>query len=169
MHRTTGRNRPRDSAQHGFTMIELLITLSLTVFGLIGLLALHKALAVATTNVTETTEGLGMAQKLLEELRSRERTAMYALLDAPPINVPTCAAHTGLERDCTYVPLDGPRGTRSYRRRVIVTPLSAVSDSLVRVRVEVGWSDGGFSEGEANGFHDHLIAIELIKTLEEVL
>jgi hypothetical protein len=53
----------------------------------------------------------------------------------------------------------------------VVATLYAASAaaSLWRIRVEVGWTDDGAAQGAQDGLLDHLIAVEVIRSVEEIL
>jgi hypothetical protein len=74
------------------------------------------------------------------------------------------------------------RAAMTFRRRVIITVLSgAVSGTppntndtrLTRFRVEVGWTEDGAvrtaADNFADGFYDHSIAFEFVRTAKEFL
>src|SRR5687768_15423462 len=75
------------SAQHGFTIMELLVALGVTMIGLAGLMTLYSVTARANRGTTVTTDAMEAAAEAVEELRGMsvaqiEGTAPYAPIDA---------------------------------------------------------------------------------------
>ena len=153
--------------ERGFTLLELLITLGITTIALIGLLALHVSLVRGNDGASRATEAAQIGLAALESLRAaRTGGELAALLtgnasDTPPLDVPWCRrGATSVEATATG------RGGVTYRCRVVIVPLPAVSDSLWRIRVEVGWTEDGAAPGAQGGALDHLIAVEVIRSVE---
>lgn len=145
-------------AEGGFTMIELLVTLSISTIGIIGLLALNNSVTKGNTGTGRSAEAQMIANATLETLRSQRIGEMSQTLtgsiSTPPIDVAMSNA-TG-------------RNGQVFRRRCIVSQLAA-SSSLWRVRVEVGWTEDGAAQGADGGKYDHLLAVEVVRTVEEAL
>jgi prepilin-type N-terminal cleavage/methylation domain-containing protein len=145
-------------SQRGFTMIELLITLGITTVGIIGLLALHRSVSTGNTGTAQGAEAQQIANATLEGLRAQRigemAQALTGSISTPPIDVAMSDA-VG-------------RNGQVFRRRCIVAQLSA-SASLWRVRVEVGWTEGGAAQGAEGGKYDHVLAVEVVRTIEEAL
>lgn len=151
---------PRRRHERGFTMVELLVTLSVTTIALIGLLALHITVARGNDGAGRSIEAVGVANGTMEQLRAQRPLDMLKTITGSATAVPP--------QDVTLSTVAGRNGV-TYRRRVVVTPLTAASASLWRVRVEVGWTDDGAAQGAAGGIYDHLVAVELVRTIEEAL
>ena len=156
----TARRRAARRGRRGFTLLELLITLSVTTIGLIGLLALHLSIARGNDGASRSAEAQQVTVSALEQLRSQARpTLMQTLtgnsLASPPV---TAAAYT----------VTGRNGmTFSVVRSVVALP--AVSTSLWRIRVVTSWAEDGAALGSAGAPLNHSIALEVIRTLEEQL
>ncbi|HWO27021.1 MAG TPA: prepilin-type N-terminal cleavage/methylation domain-containing protein [Kofleriaceae bacterium] len=153
--------------QRGFTLLELLITLGITTIALIGLLSLHVSLVRGNDSASRFAEATQIGQAALESLRAaRTGGELAALLtgnagDTPPLDVPWC------RRGASAVePTATGRGGMTFRCRVAIEPLTTVSGSLWRIRVEVGWTDEGAAQGAQGGALDHLIAVEVIRSVE---
>ncbi len=152
--------RRRHRPQRGFTLLELLITLGVTTIGLVGLLSLHLSIARGNDGASRFSEATQVGNATLESLRSQKITDMLITLtgsaaSSPPIDV-TLATETG-------------RAGITYRKRVVVTALNSASTSLWRIRVEIGWTEDGAAQGADGGTLDHLVAMELIRTVEDGL
>lgn len=160
------RRRRRDG---GFTLIELLMTLGVTTIGLIGLLSLHLSIVRGNESASRTAEAAQIGHATLESLRAAPQVSDIAALltgnpaDAPPFDVPWCRRAGGVV-EATAVGRNG----MTYRCRVVVIELPASPD-LLRIRVEIGWTDDGATQGTQGGIFDHLIAVELIRTRQEAL
>lgn len=149
--------RSRRPRQRGFTLLELLITLAITVIGLTGLLSLFVVTAKGNTTTSQSGEAVAVAEATLEEVRNLSLTAMYAQfgVSSLPIdaNLNTVAGRAGV----------------TFNRRVQVTEMTATSTNLVKIRVEITWTDAGAAAGANGGMHDHRISFELIRTGTEQL
>ena len=148
--------RRRRRHQRGFTLIELLVTLAVTVVGLTGLMSLHVATIKSNERTGDAGDAVAAAQQTLEDLRSLPVQRLLAMFNT-----------TVLPIDASLDTLAGPTGT-TFRRRVLVTELTAVSPDLIKIRVEIAWSDdnangSGTGTGAAAAF-DHRVALELIRT-----
>jgi prepilin-type N-terminal cleavage/methylation domain-containing protein len=166
--RRRGRRGRRGRHERGFTLLELLITLGLTTIGLLGLLSLHVSLVRGNDGASRAAEASQIGQAALESLRAARRGDELAMLltgnagGIPPLDVPWCRRGDNNAVEATVT----GRGGMTYRCRVVVVPLTAVSDSLWRIRVEVGWTEDGAAQGAQGGVLDHLIAVEVIRSVE---
>jgi hypothetical protein len=133
------------------------MTLTVTTIGLVGLMSLHLSVARGNDSASRFGEATQIANQQLESLRAQKLTDMLAALGASSLPIdstrPTVAGRAGM----------------TYRRRVLVQELTSASTSLWRIRVEVGWTDDGAAQGALGGTLDHLVAVELIRTIEEQL
>ena len=155
------RRRRRGRHQRGFTLIELLVTLAITVVGLTGLMSLHVATIKSNERTGDAGDAVATAQETLENMRSLTVPKLLAAF-----------ATTTLPIDANLDTVTGPTGT-VFRRRVIVTELTATSPDLVKIRVEIAWSDdnangAGTGTGAAAAL-DHLVSLELIRTAGDSL
>jgi prepilin-type N-terminal cleavage/methylation domain-containing protein len=147
---------PARRREAGFTMIELLITLSIAVIGMTGVLALHLATTRANANTAATADAITIAQQTLEDARALSLAEMYAAYDddgALPIDY---------DFDQTTV----LGRTTTYYRRIVVEGVGGSSD-LLRLRVEISWGDDGAAIDD--DAHHHVIALELLRTRQEAL
>lgn len=146
--------------QGGFTLLELLITMAVTVIGLMGLMSLHLTTTRGNDIAGRSGEGVTIATQTLEDLRSRGFRDMVQLL--------TGNRNSALPIDETMDVVQGRSGM-SYRRRAVIQELTEASSGLVRIRIEVGWTDDGALPESDQGVHDHLIVLEVIRTRQEAL
>lgn len=157
------RRRPRRLGRHqrGFTLIELLVTLAVTVIGLTGLMSLHVATIKSNERTGDAGDAVAAAQQTLEDMRSLTVPKLLQQFST-----------TSLPIDASLNTLTGSTGT-TFRRRVIVTELTAASPDLIKIRVEVAWSDdnangSGSGTGTASAY-DHTVSLELIRTIGDSL
>jgi prepilin-type N-terminal cleavage/methylation domain-containing protein len=146
--------------QGGFTLLELLITMAVTVIGLMGLMSLHLTTTRGNDIAGRSGEGVTIAQQTLEDLRARGYKDMVEAL--------TGNRSSALPIDVVLNVVQGRNGM-SYRRRAIVQEMTSASTGLVRVRLEVSWTDDGAAQGSDNGVHDHIVALEVIRTRLEAM
>jgi len=137
--------------QRGFTLLELLITLSVTTIGLIGLLSLHLSIARGNDCASRSAEAEQITATNLETLRAQDITTMLNAITAQPTL--TATGRNGL--------------TYSVTRTSSV--LTSASTSLVLVRVVTSLTEDGATAGTNGGQLDHAIALEVIRTMEEKL
>jgi prepilin-type N-terminal cleavage/methylation domain-containing protein len=156
--RATWRRRTRRA--RGFTLLELLITLSVTTIGLVGLLSLHLSIARGNDGASRSAEAQQIAVSELESLRTLSiPKLMKALTNSEVVLLPTPP------RD-RFV--DG-RGGMKFMVTSTVTALPGLSANLIRIRVVTSWTDDGATPGANGGQFDHAIPLEVVRTLQEVL
>jgi prepilin-type N-terminal cleavage/methylation domain-containing protein len=149
----TARTR---KGERGFTLLELLVTMAVTVIGLLGLMAMYVATAKGNESTARSSEAVSIAQDTLEELRSTSMTKLVAEFGQADLPI-----------DANLDTVAGRDGT-TYNRHVLVNEL-AVSRDLVKLRVEVTWSDDNAQAGSDNGAHDHRIGLEIVRSTIEGL
>ncbi len=151
--------RARGTGERGFTLMELLITLSVTTIGLVGLLSLHLSIARGNDGASRSAEAQQIGATELEDLRAQSAAALMTTLTGNPGAVPPVTAP---------VKTVTGRGGMTYRVTRSVQP-AAGSSSLWRIRVETAWTDDGAVQGTNGGQLDHMLPLEVIRTLEEAL
>lgn len=148
------------SRQRGFTLLELLLTLGVTTIGLVGLLSLHLSVARGNDGASRFSEGTQIANTTIESLRAQRIADMLTTLTGSALSNPPI--------DVTLTTVAGRAGM-TYSRRVVVTALNGASTSLWRIRVEVSWAEEGAAIGSAGDPLTHVVAAEVIRTVEEAL
>jgi prepilin-type N-terminal cleavage/methylation domain-containing protein len=154
------RSPRRRIDQAGFTLMELLITMAVTIIGLMGLLSLHLTTSRGVDVAGRSGEAVSIAQQTVEDLRSRAYKDMVESL--------TGNRNSSLPLDITLSTVAGRRGM-TYARRAVVQEMTIFSPDLIRIRVEISWTDDGAVAGTNNGAYDHVVALELIRTRQETL
>jgi len=150
----------RRQSQRGFTLLELMLTLTVTTIGLIGLMSLHLSIARGNDAANRGAEASQIANATIEQLRAARVPDMMNELTGNPLATPPQDINP-------WTSVTG-RGGMTFRRRVILTSLSA-STSLWLIRVEVGWTEDMAAQGASGGILDHTISAEVIRTIEEAL
>jgi prepilin-type N-terminal cleavage/methylation domain-containing protein len=130
--------------QRGFTLMELLITLSITTIGLVGLLSLHLSVSRGNDGASRSAEAQQLCASEIEALRAMSSATLVATL------APGAPRTRGL-------PAQG-RGGMPF---TVTSTLTNISDNLLKIRV-VTFSGGA-------GAFDHSLALEVIRTVEEGL
>ena len=136
--------------QRGFTLMELLVTLGITVFGLIGILAAHKSLSAGTGATGQAQEAIAVGTQVMESLRNHRPSEL-------PIAVTGGAANPPYD-NTTFATILGRNGV-SYTAAVDVDEVVG-APALWRFRVAVSWTDD-------SGLHT--LPFELIRTSREAL
>lgn len=156
----TTRRRGRARAARGFTLLELLITLSVTTIGLVGLLSLHLSIARGNDGASRSAEAQQIAVSELESLRTLSISRlMKTLTGSEVVALPTPKR----ERLVTG------RGGLSFKVTTTVTALPGLSQNLIKIRVVTSWTEDGGAVGANGGQLDHAIPLEVVRTLQEVL
>jgi prepilin-type N-terminal cleavage/methylation domain-containing protein len=150
--------RPR--GQRGFTLLELLITLSVTTIGLIGLLSLHLSVARGNDGASRSAEAQQIGAGVLEGLRAQSATGMMGTLTGSTTTQPPVVA--------PVITFPGRAGMTFTVARS-VTALVGASSNLWRIRVVTSWTEDGGVFGANGGQLDHALALEVIRTVEEAL
>jgi prepilin-type N-terminal cleavage/methylation domain-containing protein len=146
--------------QRGFTLLELLITLSVTTIGLIGLLALHLSIARGNDGASRAAEAEQITTTALEDLRGQSPTTMMRTLTGNALAVPPATAAAYTVRGRNGMPYNVTRS---------VTALNAASTSLWLIRVSTSWGEEGAAIGAVGDPLTHTIALEIIRTIEDRL
>jgi prepilin-type N-terminal cleavage/methylation domain-containing protein len=163
-----GAGRPR-----GFTLLELLITLSVTTIGLIGLLSLHLSISRGNDGASRSAEAQQITAMALETLRGLRigtdpgdpgNPNLMQVLVGNPNAVPPAAP--GITAPAFTVP---GRGGVIYSVTRSVVALPSASTGLWRIRVDTSWTEQGAGAGASGGQFDHHIALEVIRTVQESL
>ncbi len=150
------RRRRRPGSQKGFSLIEIMIAMAITLVALTGLMALYVSLLKGNDNASRATEASAFAKETLEEVRSTSFTTLTGLYGSTPVDTAaTMPTRTG-------------RAGQDFETRLLITDVPAEPE-LVVIRVEISWTDSGAVPGSANGRYDHLIAIELVRWRSDVL
>lgn len=158
---TVGR-APRRGArgQRGFTLLELLITLSVTTIGLVGLLSLHLSISRGNDGASRSAEAQQIAVSEIESLRAQSianmmltLTGSSTLLLPTPAKVRTVAGRAGM----------------AFTVTTIVSALPGLSANMIKIRTVVSWTEAGGAAGSAGSQLGHAIPLEVVRTLQEVL
>ena len=146
--------------ERGFTLLELLLTLTVTTIGLVGLLALHLSVSRGNDGASRSAEAEQIATTTLESLRAQNQADMMTTLTG---------VSTSLPPQTVTLPAVLGRANMNYTRTVTVTAVPNTTGTVWKIRVATGWTENGGAAGVAGGYYDHVIAVELIRTYEEAL
>lgn len=154
------RQRTRAGRPRGFTLLELLITLSVTTIGLIGLLSLHLSVTRGNDGASRSADAQQLGVSEIEALRALGVPAMMTVLTGSQAlllpSAPRVRAVAG-------------RGGMTFTVTTVVSQLPSASANLIKIRTVVSWTDDGGVAGANGGQLDHQLALEVIRTVEEVL
>jgi prepilin-type N-terminal cleavage/methylation domain-containing protein len=138
---TTG-GEGRRASERGFTLIELMIALTIMLIGITGILAMYTTSIRATSYSRHATEAMILGEDKLEEFTAT-RYDQLLLLGGD------CVFDPELEPPgdpCEQVNAQGivdpPDGDFTYGRSWVIEPVAGAEDpSLVTVRVFVSWEE----------------------------
>ena len=136
--------------------MELLITLTITVIGMAGLLSLHFATLKGNQGASRFGEATAIAQESIEELRQMSIPQIETAFGVLPITnavMDTVAGRAGM----------------TYSVFMSAVELTVASPDLVRLRIDVSWTDDGAVPGADNGIYDHTISLEVVITRQDAL
>lgn len=155
------RRLRRDRRQSGFSLIEILVALTVTILGLTGLMSLYTTTVQGNSRATRTVLASTVAQRTMEELRS-----LPMQTPVPTYEGPTLEGLVGGIPASDVALADVTQGNMLYTRKVSVAqPLP----DLLRVRVEVSWTDEGASAASTDTRLEHRIVLESIRTRQDLL
>jgi prepilin-type N-terminal cleavage/methylation domain-containing protein len=145
--------------QRGFTLLELLITLSVTTIGLVGLLSLHLSVSRGNDGASRSAEAQQLCVSELEALRAMSFVTLMQTLAG---NTPTSFPRTRTAN------VTG-RGGMPFTVTTTLTDIPAVSANLLKIRVVTTWAEDGAAFSGGGGTFDHSLALEVIRTVQEAL
>ena len=154
--------RPRNpvgDSPRGFTLLELLITLSVTTIGLVGLLSLHLSVSRGNDGASRSAEAQQLCASEIEALRAMSLETLRARLSGPASPVMFPRTRT--------VDADG-RGGMKFKVKSDLTQVPGLP-SLFKIRVVTTWAEDGATFSGGAGAFDHSLALEVIRTVEEGL
>jgi type IV pilus modification protein PilV len=154
-------NARRARGQSGFSLIEILVAMTVTIMGLAGLMSLYTTTAQGNSRAARTVMASTVGQQTMEELRSLpvqtpvdryQGDTLESLLGTIP----------GFD-----VPLDDITQANTVYKRVVSVdqPLA----NLLRVRVVVSWTDEGAADTTTDSRLKHSIVLESIRTRQDLL
>lgn len=144
------RLRQRRRREGGFTMLELLVTLLISVFALLGILALHNSLSDGTSRAGQTQEAVVVGAQVIEELRGKRPAELPIAVTGSIANAPYS--------NTNYKTVLGRNGV-AYTVGVEVT---APQGGLWLLHVDVSWAND--TTGDVT-----TLPLELIRTSLEAL
>lgn|GEM_PF-5977621 len=139
----------------GFTLVELLIGMLITLIGLVGLMGLYRSNSRANVDSDRTSQASIIGQRTMEELRglsveeiaTRAGTAGYPIENNPLAFLPPLPDNT---RGVTYT-------------RCLDAEALAIDNDLIRFRVEVRWRDDRRAVDCDVAEPEHMIAYETVR------
>ena len=132
-------------------MVELLVTLAITVFGFAALLASNKVLSGGTASAGRAQEASTIGVQTLESLRARRVQDLTTELTGSPISTPPFSRPS-------YATVAGRNGV-TY---TVDVDVAEVSSTLWRLRTTVGWTDDDTGAPRA-------LPLELVRSIREEL
>ena len=163
-------DRQRHGKQRGFSLLEILIAMTVTLIGLAGLLSLHLTTVQGNSRATRTVIASVIAQQTMEDLRSLPVRPPFPTYPGATLEgrfgIPPCPA-----TDVAVAEVLGPDQTR-YQPLVSVCALGPPGDpreNLVLVRAVIRWGDEGADATTTDARLRHQMVIETVRTRQDVL
>lgn len=166
------------SQQAGFTLIEILVTLGLTMVALAGLLSLNVAITRGNAMASQTSEAVAMAKSVMEEIRNLPANQINATTGLYVTPVLRDGRNTSFVVQANYSPVtldaSDPAGT-TFRVRVQVAWLENTEKLAAGADTDaiLGYGPGG-ALGSAAGCdatvgcnNYHSIALEVLRSTRE--
>lgn len=144
-------------------MVELLIVMGVSLFGLAGLMSVYTSTSRANNSIGHSAEAIDVCERTMEGLRSTSITNLEANL-----------SYGGVITTGGWGPTLHENGDSIGRNGVIFRPrVSAIettaSAGLVRLQVDVSWADDGGDPDAAPASTVHSVTLEMIRTRVEAL
>lgn len=143
----------------GFTLVELLVTLLVTVIALAGLFGVFSVTTRGNQDARQTAEALALCESSTDELKGFTVDQIENVLPYQPVPANgswgPLAYHEG--------PVIGASGV-TFNRQVWAR---WVDDDLVWMKVAVQWTSDGAAPGSEGGIHDHEVALEVVRSRTE--
>ncbi len=152
------RPRRRDG---GFTLLELLVTMSVTLIGLAGLLSIYAASARGAAGARYTSEAIDLCEETLEAFRGTPVAEIEAIAAYGPITNAGWGPADHHEGDVV-----GTSGV-TFRRSVEARGIDGSEQQLVWLRVTVAWTEDGAAPGAEGGLYDHQVSLEMLRSRRE--
>ncbi|MBI3925714.1 MAG: prepilin-type N-terminal cleavage/methylation domain-containing protein [Armatimonadetes bacterium] len=128
--------------KHGFSLIEILITVAVVAIALLGVIAALTFGVRSADHAERMTEATHHARRLIGLIRSQGMAANGAVWDNLDPNLDDAE---GTRRELNQTPFDGqmPEGTNMRRNVQITQGLGGDMDDVARIRVRVFWTIRG--------------------------
>ena len=133
-------SRRLQSRQRGFTMIELMVSMSVTLVGLAGLLTLYGSTSRANRFSATYSEAAELASSTMEQLQGPTVDQLEVLPSYPGMEAGLASDDSGSFAYSGF-PIIQSRGGLAFARQFTMTNIPATSGDLVRLRLEVYWFD----------------------------
>ncbi len=144
-------------------MVELLIVMGVSLFGLAGLMSVYTSASRANNSIGHSAEAIDVAERTMEGLRSMSIGELETRVE-----------YGGVVTAAGWGPMLHHQGDTTgrngviFRRRVSAIETTA-SAGLVRLQVDVSWSDNGDDPDTAPASTVHNVSLEMIRTRAEAL
>lgn len=161
----------RARGQRGFSLIEILVAMTVTIIGLAGLMSVYTTAVQGNSRAARTVMASTIAQQTMEELRSLPVQTPVVGYQGDTLESKVGGAFPAFDHPLADV--TAPDGTL-FKRAVTVEPIAVPSQplsQLLRIRLVVSWADEG-ADVTAAGTDPRLkhdIVLESIRTRQDLL
>lgn len=164
MQRTRSANRqprpPRGEA--GFTIMELLIVMGISLFGLAGLMSVYSSASSANQGMGHSSEAIDVCERSMEVFRSMRVAEIEAVVGYGAITAAGWGPTPHVDGDFI-----GRNGV-VFGRQVSAIE-SAGNAGLVRITTEVTWTADGSDPAAAAPADVHRVTLEMIRSRVGIL
>ncbi len=149
-----------DRSEHGFTIMELLIVMGISLFGMAGLMSVYTSTAGANQGVSHSAEAIDICEQTMEGFRSMS----VAQIETDYAIIPTSSGWGPVAHAEGYIL---GRNEVYFDRRVSAVEIPSYP-GLVRIDVVVSWADDG-DDPLLSGGEIHSITLQMVRTRMEAL
>lgn len=158
----------RERTQRGFSLIEILVAMTVTIIGLAGLMSLYTTTVQGNSRAARTVMASTVAQQTMEELRSLPAQEPVTGYQGPTLETLLGSIPAF---DVPLLDVTAQDGT-IFKREVTVEPLVLPSQplsKLLRIRVVISWTDEGAVITTTDRRLKHTIVLESVRTRQDLL
>jgi len=156
------RNATR--GERGFTIMELLIVMGISLFGMAGLMSVYTSTAGANQGVSQSAEAIDICEQTMEGFRSMSVAQIEAV---PTYGAITSSGWGPVAHDDGFIL---GRNEVHFERQISAAEVPSFP-GLVRIDVVVSWADDGEDPTNAATLASefHSVTLQMVRTRLEAL
>jgi prepilin-type N-terminal cleavage/methylation domain-containing protein len=161
----------RERGQRGFSLIEILVAMTVTIIGLAGLMSVYTTTVQGNSRAARTVLASTVAQQTMDELRSLPVQAPVVGYQGDTLESKVGGAFPAFDVELLprTVASDGTPFKRVVTVEPIVVPGQPLSQ-LLRIRLVISWADEGANvDTTTDSRLKHDIVLESVRTRQDLL